>query len=668
MAMSADNVESYWRPHVPCDYCRVWQLDCIVHHSQRQSCYPCVILSRQCNLDIASAISASQPALEVDTRNHRLPSDLDDGPQIREKTRSRRRLSSHQANILEDWAQSNKEHPYPTETEKTLLQQLTDLSRTQVCNWFTNHRRKRKAALQNEPASQNMLHQQIQPIRIRGSKQAWETLDPLQRWRQSPPEAEPATLDDISSALLTANILYGSGSEDIASRQHSYSGSNPETRSPWMSSPSFGEFFDNAVPSVASTESLESGLSVDSCSSHRSSRSSGRTGLRSGTPRYRHRNRRKPQYNVENLADRRFQCTFCTDRFKTKFDWVRHEKTLHLSLETWTCPGASAEEVRKLASSSQLCAFCDSSDTSMVHYALHKPTACAPVFDNPSSRRIFSRKDHLRQHLRVAHNVHDISNTIQQHWRSEMINLRSRCGFCNATFTRWDERVNHLVQEFHNGAEMKNWRGPRGFSADVEARATFSMPPYLIDVDAKTQTPFSASDPLSILHHATLFPEQRRSNCLSVEAEASWKGHIESPFGHSGIVTYWEKFDAALGQWVRARMQEGMEITDEMIQEQGRFIVFGTTDPWNQSEADHPDWLAEFKVKHGIQEKQPDAIELPTSDLCTEFQTFDIDVGPRFGEAHILDTSKSNTASESLDSFEAQMANFLHMLERSRSP
>lgn len=665
--MSTDNVESYWRPHVPCDYCRVWQLDCIVHYSQRQPCYPCVILSRQCNLDIASAIPSSQLTPGVDI-HQQIPSSIDNGPQLRERSRSRHRLSSHQVNILEDWAQRNEEHPYPNETEKTLLQQLTDLSRTQVCNWFTNHRRKRKAALQVEKPSQNTLHQQVQPISIGTSKQAWETLDPLQRWRQSPPEAEPATLDDISSALLTANMLYGSGSEDIASGQHSYSGSNPDALSPWMSSPSIGRCFDNAVPSVASTESLESGLSADSCSSHRSSRSSGRTGLRSGTPRYRHRNRRKRQYNVESLADRRFQCTFCTDRFKTKFDWVRHEKTLHLSLETWTCPGASAEEVRKLASSSPLCAFCDSSDTSMEHYALHKPTACAPVFGNPSSRRIFSRKDHLQQHLRTAHDVLDISKTIQEHWRSEITNLRSRCGFCNATFTRWDDRVSHLVQEFQNGAEMKNWRGPRGFNADVEARATFSMPPYLIDVDAKTQTPFSASDPLSILHHATLFPEQRRSNCLSGEAGESWEGHIESPFGHSGIVTYWEKFDAALGQWVRARMQEGMEITDEMIQEQGRFIVFGTTDSWNQSEADHPDWLAEFKLKHGIQEAQPHAVELQTLDLSTEFQTFEIDINPLFGEVHVPDTGKPNTANESIDSFEAQMANFLHLLERSGSP
>ena len=34
---------------------------------------------------------------------------------------------------------------------------------------------------------------------------------------------------------------------------------------------------------------------------------------------------------------RMFQCTFCTDTFKSKYDWTRHEKSLHLSLEKWIC-------------------------------------------------------------------------------------------------------------------------------------------------------------------------------------------------------------------------------------------------------------------------------------------------------------------------------------------
>lgn len=54
------------------------------------------------------------------------------------------------------------------------------------------------------------------------------------------------------------------------------------------------------------------------------------------------RRRRKRQHGTwrpigsQHTTDaRRYQCTFCTDTFKTKYDWRRHEITLHLSLEQW---------------------------------------------------------------------------------------------------------------------------------------------------------------------------------------------------------------------------------------------------------------------------------------------------------------------------------------------
>ncbi|KAL2687918.1 hypothetical protein Neosp_005488 [[Neocosmospora] mangrovei] len=513
-------------------------------------------------------------------------------------SKSRFRLSSAQAGILEDWARMNEEHPYPTESEKLVLQQHTSLSRTQVCNWFTNYRRKRKAALQKEHGSQLTAHHQgVQPIRV--PTQPWESLDPLERWRQSPPEAEPAALGDISTALRTAGNWHSSvGSDGASSVQHSYMGSNPDTAPLWTLD------LDNRVPSVASANSLESRL---------------------------RRNKRKKPRNASDSIDRRFQCTFCTDRFKTKFDWARHEKTLHLSLETWTCPGTTSEELQHRVSSTPVCLFCDSKDTSADHYALHKPTACASVFDKTGARRLFFRKDHLRQHLRVAHDVQEISKTIQADWRSETTDLRSRCGFCNATFTTWDERVTHLVQEFRDGAEMRDWEGSRGFDPEVEERATLSMPPYLIDVDAKTQTPFSASDPWSILHHANLFPDENRLLCLSGGGDL--EGHVENPFNHSGVVTYWEKIDLELGQWAQATMQQGIDLTDEMIQDQGRFMVYGNADPWNQTEADHPQWLADFKVKYGIEE-QPSVVQPQEVTLGAEFRLFDME--PHVGETHYI--------------------------------
>lgn len=53
----------------------------------------------------------------------------------------------------------------------------------------------------------------------------------------------------------------------------------------------------------------------------------------------RRRRRRQPARSKKvregETEPRRYQCTFCTDTFKTKHDWQRHETTMHLSLEQW---------------------------------------------------------------------------------------------------------------------------------------------------------------------------------------------------------------------------------------------------------------------------------------------------------------------------------------------
>lgn len=82
---------------------------------------------------------------------------------------------------------------------------------------------------------------------------------------------------------------------------------------PWLSSK---EYY--GVPSDSSVGSVDSFASA---------------------PRLRRRRRQARQHTSkarENDArKRRYQCTFCTDAFKTKHDWQRHETTMHLSLEQW---------------------------------------------------------------------------------------------------------------------------------------------------------------------------------------------------------------------------------------------------------------------------------------------------------------------------------------------
>lgn len=634
MAMPAGD-EDWWAPPTPCDMCKIWQLNCVLHRGLEESGYPCTAYCTQCSLLSTSALGpdnlstadpdtgAGQLSLPIDhssangiDRNiHQAGRSRSSSAARPTASRSRQRLTSLQTSILQDWARSNEEHPYPSDVEKNLLQQQTGLSQTQICNWFANYRRKRKAALREKRAIQQANVQHAQPIE--DSHQPRKTLSPLQRWRESPPEAEPATFDAISAALQSAGLSQRSDSDCAESIQGSHSGSYvgsvPETFL-WMAPPAAERASGINVPSVASTDSLDSFNSADSGWSNQQPQHPTTPVVRPGTPCFRRRGRRKKRYAPKpQPTERRFQCTFCTDRFKTKFDWARHERTLHLNLETWTCPGTSANEIQHLISSNPTCVFCDCADKSAEHYSTHKPTACAPVFGELGARRVFSRKDHMQQHLRVVHSVDFISATIQQQWRSDVIHLRSRCGFCDATFTTWGDRVTHLVQEFRNGAEMREWKGSRGFDADVEAQVALSMPPYLIDVDSKTQTPFSASNPLSIVHHNNLFPEQESRSSSRV----GWETQADRPSNVLEAETYWEKIDLKLGEWFLARTQEGISVTDEMIQEQGRIMVFGTADPWNQSEADHPDWLADFRAKYGSQQA--------LNGIPTELPAFEMD-------------------------------------------
>jgi hypothetical protein len=182
-----------------------------------------------------------------------------------------------------------------------------------------------------------------------------------------------------------------------------------------------------------------------------------------GSPRDR---RRRRQHNNKATKppskDRPFQCTFCKESFfSTKYDWQRHEISQHLSLESWTC--CLSGGILPTATG-PLCAFCGSKDTSTAHLETHSFSACAlKLF----SERSFYRKDHFQQHLRLMHECafHPRMNA----WKSEITNLRSRCGFCSATFSTWSARADHLAAHFKSSANMCDWKGDLGFESHIAA-------------------------------------------------------------------------------------------------------------------------------------------------------------------------------------------------------
>lgn len=166
-----------------------------------------------------------------------------------------------------------------------------------------------------------------------------------------------------------------------------------------------------------------------------------------------------------------FSCTFCGQSFKSKYNWARHEKSLHLDLEAWTCaPESGITSIP--ATGENRCAYCLKSDPTPEHLETHNHSACS------ETERIFNRKDHLVQHLRLVHRLKEIPSL--HTWQAQPPPFFCRCGFCDHNLTSWGERVDHLAGHFRDGATMWDWHGDHGFGPAIATKIRNSIPPSLI--------------------------------------------------------------------------------------------------------------------------------------------------------------------------------------------
>ncbi|KAK7228294.1 hypothetical protein V2G26_000464 [Clonostachys chloroleuca] len=173
----------------------------------------------------------------------------------------------------------------------------------------------------------------------------------------------------------------------------------------------------------------------------------------------------KPDIGISTIDrndGRIFQCTFCVASFKKKHDWERHEKSQHLPLETWTCCSKGSVHVNG-TTNEVTCVFCGQNDPDPGHIHAHGFTQCVA---RPVQERTFTRKDHLRQHLRLVHDGCPFHSSMEA-WKNEKSDIRSRCGFCTKTFDKWKDRVSHITNHFRQGALMSSWVGDWGFEPEV---------------------------------------------------------------------------------------------------------------------------------------------------------------------------------------------------------
>lgn len=226
---------------------------------------------------------------------------------------------------------------------------------------------------------------------------------PIQRWRHSPPEEEAASLSAIYNA--------------VHSSSHDTFQANEKTCE---------EDLFRTHPGPASVTSLDSGANGSSVLSSTSVHST----VSSNSRKFRVTKSRKltkgggGRKSITS-TERKFKCTFCCDTFKHKFDWSRHEKSLHLDLEDWRCTPYGAQVVRP-ETGRVYCAYCDLLDPTLDNVSFHSHEAC---HNGRTSQRSFRRKDHLVQHLRLVHRLNVMP--LMEDWKAETMAVLSRCGFCN---------------------------------------------------------------------------------------------------------------------------------------------------------------------------------------------------------------------------------------------
>jgi Homeobox KN domain len=656
-------IPRYSKPDAPCDYCKSRHLECWFTFENQTSCSACCALFRPCSFTVEDL----HPVVLMDTL-HVVQEDVVqsngcltgvkalrswdrtplDNPQTNEDERPTRktgtRFPREAVTILKKWVDIHRDHPYPTEDEKDDLRQRTGLSVTQISNWLANSRRRSKIKRCRgvSPSIRSPVWStDTEGIAIPGRNRdimndgkSWDIMNPLERWKASPPDNEPARLADIANAVAHSEMR-SSDSSISRSNSRNYIESSAEsssfsvTKAPSITSLDTGRSDSQLSSGSISNLSAGSSRSLGSRNSYRS--------LGSGSRRD-HRRRRRANANATPSTQRPFQCTFCTDTFRTKFDWMRHEKSLHLSLEKYICAPLGAI-IASPSRGETTCVFCGESNPTTEHLDIHNYRECC---EKSIAGRTFYRKDHLSQHLRLVHGCKLIPS--MDSWKSEATYIRCRCGFCGEEFTSWTERCDHLAKHFRSGAKMRDWKGCRGFDENVATLVKNAMPAYLIWQESNSMVPFSASNEGTQQAAASSDMTNLESDLATesyLEQLSDWNRTIDcsgdlvpvdnalqpdlwtiSPeliqsggIDYTGnllanrprISTCWEILTIRLGLFVKEKLQAGILPTDGMLQRQARWILYESDDNWNQTAADNPEWLELFKKAHGLPSTSTDS-------------------------------------------------------------
>ncbi|KAH7007593.1 hypothetical protein EDB80DRAFT_893853 [Ilyonectria destructans] len=384
-----------------------------------------------------------------------------------------KRFPSSALRVLKNWLMSHANRPYPAVRDVELLERRTGLSKQQILNWFSNARRRKKFSLSISPAH-TAQSSDTPPLEIPHQRPPTPIvgyMNPLERWQNSPPEDDPANLGAIVRALSQPPT-------DLDNLTGIRSTNDRRALSQ-----------DNTC-SVSSTGTSDSSRSSRASAYSHTSQASGHS---LGYLKKARKRRKRANAKIESNSRRTliqvshpFQCTFCTETFKTKHNWQRHEQSLHLSLEQWQCSPHGPTAVN--ADLESVCVFCGLISPDDDHLDTHNYASCQ---EREREERTFYRKDHLIQHMRFMHNS-QFRKWPMEDWKLNLTEeIRSRCGFCKVNLTSWAERTNHLAEHFKEGRTMADWSGDWGFENPVLDMLEHSVSPYLIQYERNSPAPFT---------------------------------------------------------------------------------------------------------------------------------------------------------------------------------
>lgn len=263
-------------------------------------------------------------------------------------------------------------------------------------------------------------------------------------------------------------------------------------------------------------------------------------------------------------------------------------------MEEWICTPHGGSVVLPLTGRVH-CAYCSALDPTPEHLQQHNHSAC---LEGRSTPRVFRRKDHLVQHLRLVHGLETLP--LIDDWKVESTPVKSRCGFCDLTMSSWEERTDHLAAHFRQGKTMADWTGDHGFEPAIMARLTNAFPPYLIAAQSTTLIPFSATDPAALDHTNQLLSRiELEASCAKCPTHDDQVPEARAAFSNEALPTQ-QEIDTTvfadilsrhLSRFAREQMRLGIVPTDEMFQrESRRLLYYDEDDNWNQtvSEDDRP--------------------------------------------------------------------------------